>query len=235
VPQAGRAPLEVTDTTSQRVSAAASVRPYGVPSAELPPPRPLETLAHAVAYLSYGPSRRGEVEAQRAEEALQATGADWTIVRCSWFAQNFSEGYLLEPVLAGEVGLPVGDVPEPFVDVADVADVAAAALTEDGHAGQVYELTGPRSLTFAEAVEEIGRPTGRELRFIPVAIGDYEAALAAHGVPADVAGLIGYLFTEVLDGRNAMLADGVQRALGREPRDFAAYARDAAAAGAWDG
>jgi uncharacterized protein YbjT (DUF2867 family) len=180
-------------------------------------------------------SGRGEVEAQRAEQALQASGADWTVVRCSWFDQNFSEGYLLGPVLAGEVALPVGDVPEPFVDADDVADVAVAALTEDGHGGQVYELTGPRLLTFGDAVEEIGRATGRNLRFVPVAIDDYEAALAADGVPADVAGLLRYLFTEVLDGRNATLADGVQRALGREPRDFAGYARDAAAAGAWDG
>jgi uncharacterized protein YbjT (DUF2867 family) len=180
-------------------------------------------------------SGRGEVEAQRAEQALQASGASWTIVRCSWFDQNFSEGYLLDPVLAGEVALPVGDVPEPFVDADDVADVAVAALTEDGHEGQVYELTGPRLLTFAEAVEEIGRATGRNLRFVSVPIGDYEAGLAAYGVPADVAGLLRYLFAEVLDGRNAMLADGVQRALGREPRDFAGYARDAAAAGAWDG
>jgi len=108
------------------------------------------------------------------------------------------------------------------------------SLTEDGHSGQLYELTGPRLLTFADAVAEIGRATGRELRFIPLAIDDYEAELAAHGVPGDVAGLLRYLFTEVLDGRNAKLTDGVQRALGREPRDFADYARDAAASGVWD-
>jgi uncharacterized protein YbjT (DUF2867 family) len=179
-------------------------------------------------------SGRGEEEAQRAEQLLQASGVDWTIVRCSWFAQNFSEDYLLESVLAGEVALPAGDVPEPFVDVDDIADVAVAALTEDGHSGQLYELTGPRLLTFAEAVEEIGRATGRDLQFIPVAIDDYEAVLAEHGVPADVAGLLRYLFTEVLDGRNAVLTDGVRRALGREPRDFADYARDVAAAGVWD-
>jgi uncharacterized protein YbjT (DUF2867 family) len=179
-------------------------------------------------------SGRGEEEAERAERALQASGADWTIVRCSWFAQNFSEDYLLESVLAGEVALPVADIPEPFVDVDDIADVAVAALTEDGHSGQLYELTGPRLLTFAEAVAEVGRATGRDLRFIPVAIDDYEAVLAAHGVPGDVAGLLRYLFTEVLDGRNATLTDGVQRALGREPRDFADYARDAAATGVWD-
>jgi uncharacterized protein YbjT (DUF2867 family) len=113
-------------------------------------------------------SGRGEEEAQRAEQALAETDAEWTIVRCSWFSQNFSESYLLEPVLAGEVVLPAGDVPEPFVDADDIADVAVAALTQEGHAGRLYELTGPRLLTFADAVGEIARASGREIRFMPV-------------------------------------------------------------------
>ena len=178
-------------------------------------------------------SGRGEEEAQASERALQAAGAEWTILRASWFAQNFSESFLREPVLAGEVALPVGDVPEPFVDVEDIAEVAAVALTEDGHAGRLYELTGPRALTFAEAVAEIGRATGRPIRLTTVSIEEHLASLAESRVPDDVAGLIAYLFTEVLDGRNVATADGVQRALGREPRDFRDYARDAAAAGAW--
>jgi uncharacterized protein YbjT (DUF2867 family) len=94
-------------------------------------------------------SGRGEPGAQRAEQALQASGADWTILRSSWFAQNFSENFLLEPIRAGEVALPVGDVREPFIDIDDIADVAVAALLDEQHAGQVYELTGPRLLTFA--------------------------------------------------------------------------------------
>jgi uncharacterized protein YbjT (DUF2867 family) len=102
-------------------------------------------------------SGRGEEEAQRGERALQDAGADWTIVRCSWFSQNFSESVFLAPLLAGEVALPADGVPEPFVDAEDIADVAVAALTQDGHAGQVYELSGPRLLTFAEAVTEIAR------------------------------------------------------------------------------
>lgn len=93
-------------------------------------------------------SGRGEPEAQRAEELVMASGADWTILRCAWFAQNFSESFLAEPVLAGEVALPVGDVKEPFIDADDIADVAAAVLSEDGHAGEVYELTGPRLISF---------------------------------------------------------------------------------------
>jgi uncharacterized protein YbjT (DUF2867 family) len=178
-------------------------------------------------------SGRGEEEAQRAEQALAETDAEWTIVRCSWFSQNFSESYLLEPVLAGEVVLPAGDVPEPFVDADDIADVAVAALTQQGHAGRLYELTGPRLLTFADAVGEIARASGREIRFVPVTIEQYAGALAEHGLPDDVVALITYLFAEVLDGRNARLADGVELALGRAPRDFADYARRTAATGVW--
>jgi uncharacterized protein YbjT (DUF2867 family) len=178
-------------------------------------------------------SGRGEEEAQRSEAAAAEAGVDLTVVRASWFAQNFSEGHLLEPVMAGELALPVGDVPEPFIDLADIADVAVAALTEDGHAGRVYEVTGPRALTFAEAAAEIGRAAGREVRFARVPMDDHAAAMAAEGAPADVVALTSYLFTEVMDGRNVRTADGVREALGREPRDFADWARAAAAAGAW--
>ena len=178
-------------------------------------------------------SGRGEEEAQRAEAELQASGADWTIVRSSWFSQNFSEDYLRESVLAGEVTLPVSDVPEPFVDADDIADVAVAALTDDRHIGQLYELTGPRLLTFADAVGEIGAASGRDVRLAQVSEQEYASGLAGHGVPADVIALLRYLFAEVLDGRNASLADGVQRALGRPARDFREFARRAAADGAW--
>ena len=180
-------------------------------------------------------SGRGEEEAQRAELAVQEAGAEWTVVRCSWFSQNFSENYLLEPILSGKVVLPAGAVPEPFVDADDIADVAVAALTEDGHAGEIYELTGPRLLTFEEALGEIARATGREVRYVPVSVEEYSSMLAEHEVPAEFVALLTYLFTEVLDGRNAHVVDGVRRAHGREPRDFADFARDAAATGIWDG
>ena len=184
-------------------------------------------------------SGRGEEEAQRAEQALQevvgGTGIDWTIVRCAWFMQNFDENYLLEPILAGEVALPSGNVPEPFVDADDIADVAVAALTEDGHAGQLYELTGPRLLTMEEAIGEISYATGREIRFVPVSLEEYEAVLAEADVPPEFLSFLTYLFGGVLDGSNASLTDGVRRALGRDPKDFSDYARNAAATGVWDG
>lgn len=178
-------------------------------------------------------SGRGEEEAHAAEDGVRASGADWTILRASWFAQNFSEDFLLHPVLGGELALPAEDIAEPFVDAEDVADVAVAALTGDGHAGQVYELTGPRLLTFTEATAEIAKASGRDVRYRAVSPSQYAEVLAAAGVPTKHIGLLTDIFTRVLDGRNAHLTDGVQRALGREPRDFSDYARTAAAEGAW--
>ncbi len=179
-------------------------------------------------------SGRGEPEAQECERIVGESGLAWTVVRASWFAQNFSEDYLLDPVLAGEVVLPAQDVPEPFVDAGDIADVAVEALTRDGHDGEVYEVTGPRALTFTEAVAEIGRAAGREIAFVPVSADVYAAALREQGLPEELTGFLTHLFTTVLDGRNARPADGVRRALGREPRDFAEYARDTAASGIWN-
>jgi uncharacterized protein YbjT (DUF2867 family) len=179
-------------------------------------------------------SGRGEEGALLGEKAVRDSGVEWTIVRASWFCQNFSESFLLEPVMSGEVAFPGGQVAEPFIDVEDVADVAAAALAEDGHLGQVYEVTGPRLLTFADAVQEIAKATGREIRYLPVSPDEYAAAMLEQGVRAEFANPLTELIAAVLDGRNAHLNDGIRRALGREPRDFADFARDAAASGAWE-
>ena len=177
---------------------------------------------------------RGEAEAERAEVAVAESGADLTIVRSTWFMQNFSEGDFRSQLLEGLVTLPAGDMVEPFVDADDIADVAVAALTEENHAGQLYELTGSRLLTFAEAIDEISQATGQEIRYAPVSVEEFAAAMATQGVPPEAIEIFSFLFGEILDGRNAHLTDGVQRALGREPRDFKDFARDAAAAGAWD-
>ncbi|MEW6631105.1 MAG: NAD(P)H-binding protein [Pseudomonadota bacterium] len=178
-------------------------------------------------------SGRGETEAQRAEAMVKASGADWTILRCSWFSQNFSEGFLIESILEGEVALPVGAVGEPFVDVDDIADVAETVLTEPGHVGQIYELTGPRLLSFADAVAEIAKATGRDIRYRRISHAEFTETVAAHNLPPELAWLLNELFTEVLDGRNETLTDGVRRALGRQPKDFSAYAAETAATGIW--
>jgi uncharacterized protein YbjT (DUF2867 family) len=177
---------------------------------------------------------RGEPEAEIAEQAMIASGADWTIVRASWFNQNFSENVFLEPLRHGTLALPAGTVGEPFVDADDIADVVTAALTEEGHVGQLYELTGPRLLSLSDAVAEIAAATGRDIEYVPITIEEFAAGLASEGVPEEFASLLTYLFSEVLDGRNGSLTDGVQRALGRPPRDFSDYVRATAATGIWD-
>jgi uncharacterized protein YbjT (DUF2867 family) len=179
-------------------------------------------------------SGRGEAEAQHCEVIVQDSGIEWTVVRSSWFNQNFSEGAFLDMVLSGAIALPAGNVPEPFVDADDIADVAVAALTEEGHAGQIYEVTGPRMLTFREAAAEIGRASGRDIQYIQIAQEAFAAGVAESGLPEDLVWLLGYLFSTVLDGRNAHVCDGVQRALGRAPTDFAGYARRVADSGVWD-
>ena len=178
-------------------------------------------------------SGRGEVEAEQAERVVQNSGVDWTILRASWFFQNFSEAHFLEPIVQGELALPVGDIAEPFVDAEDIAEIAVEALTQPGHSGQLYELTGPRALTFAEAVEEIAHVTRRDIRFTTVPAEGYRQALEQAELPAQLIDLVLYLFTTVLDGRNTPVADGVQRALGRPARDFTDYVRRTAASGVW--
>ncbi|WP_304451480.1 NAD-dependent epimerase/dehydratase family protein [Nocardiopsis sp. YSL2] len=178
-------------------------------------------------------SGRGEEGARRAEEAVRAAFADLTVLRCAMFAQNFSEYILVDAVRAGTVALPVPDVPEPFVDLADVAEAAARALTEDGHAGRLYEMTGPRSLTFAEAGALMGEAAGHPVSYLTVTPADFVAESVRAGMPAEVAEGLTELFTEILDGRNAEPTDGVERALGRPAGDFADYVARAASEGAW--
>ncbi|MBV4359668.1 NmrA family NAD(P)-binding protein [Pinibacter aurantiacus] len=170
-------------------------------------------------------SGRGEPQAEACEEVVMNAGIDWTVLRASWFCQNFSEGFMLDSILSGEVRLPVGDIKEPFVDAEDIADVAFEALTTGKHNNTLYELTGPSLLTFKEAITEIASVCGRTILFTEVSLEAYREMLVSLDVPQDYISLLNYLFTEVLDGRNAHITDGVTRALGREATDFHAYAK----------
>jgi uncharacterized protein YbjT (DUF2867 family) len=176
-------------------------------------------------------SGRGQHNHEPAERAVQESGLEWTIVRSAWLAQNFSEDFLAPMVGAGVLALPAGDAVIPFIDADDVADVAVAALTEAGHHGEIYEVTGPRSLGFAEAAEEIARATSRPLGYLAVDDHEYASGMAEEGVPPDLAAVLSEIFVELRTGESAHPTDAVQRALGRPPRDFTAFVR--AAAGSW--
>lgn len=167
------------------------------------------------------------------ERAVKESGVEWSILAANNFNQNFDEYSFRESIMAGELALPTGGVPEPFVDADDVADVAVALLTEDDHAGRTYQVSGPRAITWAEAVAVIAREAGREIRFVDVAPEDFVPKLTSSGVAQHDAELLDGLFTLMRRGAIATPIDGVQRVLGREPRTFEAYAAAAAAAGAW--
>lgn len=179
-------------------------------------------------------SGRGEAEAQACEKIVQGAGMEWTVVRASWFNQNFSEGAFIEMVLNGAITLPAGETPEPFVDVDDIADVAIAALTEPGHNGEIYEVTGPRLMTLTDVAAELSSALGRQIAYVDIPHEAFVSEVSNSGAPKEVAWMLDYLFSTVLDGRNAYLTDGVQRALGRPPKDFAQYARDVSKTGLWE-
>jgi len=178
-------------------------------------------------------SGRGETHAKHCEDIVRNCGLDFTLVRASWFAQNFSEGYLREPMLNGIIPLPAGDVLEPIVDVDDIADVAVAALTEDRHQGELYDITGPRLLNFNEVAAALSNSTKRDIRYTPITFEQFHASMTEIGGQM-VADVFTDICREVLDGRNAWLGYGVQRALGREPRDFVDFCQAASASGAWN-
>ena len=178
-------------------------------------------------------SGRGEPAAQKAEQVLADSGLEWAVVRASWFAQNFSEGYLLDPIREGYLALPVGEVGEPFIDVDDLADVAVAALTRTDLLCRVLEVTGPELLTFVEAVEAISAASGRAVSFERTGLQQFSDGMSEVGVPSDVVELLTYLFAEVLDGRNQSVTGVVEEVLERPARDFTTFAAEAARTGVW--
>lgn len=178
-------------------------------------------------------SGRGEDGAIHSEEELKAVGIDYTVLRASWFNQNFSEGAFMDGLMQGKLALPAGNVPEPFVDADDIAEAAVACLIDTRHRNQTYELTGPRALAFRQAVSEIAAAAGRSIEYETVPIDAFIAEMSAFGLPQETIDLLNELFTQVLDGRNSPVMDGISQILGRQPKDFSDYARETAATGIW--
>ena len=179
-------------------------------------------------------SGRGEPGAERAEQVLAASGLDWNVVRASWFMQNFSESFMIEGILNGELVLPAGDTVEPFIDIDDIADVAVAALTRPELRNRLFEVSGPRALSFAQCAAQISRAVGYPVQFRQIPVDDFVDALRRQGAPGELAWLMRHLFSEVFDGRNSKPATGVEEALGRPATDFDEYVRKTLATGAWD-
>lgn len=180
-------------------------------------------------------SGKGEKEAERCEQVVANSGMDYTLVRASWFNQNFSESFLLEPILAGHVALPMSHVQIPFVDTDDIAEVAVKVLLDDAHNGKTYEVTGPRTLTFQQVTQEIAEGIGRAIKFEAISLESYNTMLQSAGLPADYVWLIGYLFKDVLGNpKNQNISNDVEKVLGRKAKDFKEYIQDTIKSGIWN-
>ena len=180
-------------------------------------------------------SGKGEVEAERCEDALINSGLEYTIVRANWFSQNFSENFLLEPVLQGVVALPMETMKVPYVDTGDIADVVVEALLHEEHNGNIYQLTGDETFTFPEVCELISEATARDIKFIPVSLQQYVEVMKSMELPEIYVWLIEYLFSHVLTNpENEVITNDIEKVLKRRPRSFRNFVSETAAAGIWD-
>lgn len=179
-------------------------------------------------------SGRGEQGAERAERVLSNSGLDWNVVRASWFMQNFSEGFMIDGILNGDLVLPAGDIAEPFIDIDDIADVAVAALTRPDLRNRLFEVSGPRALTFAQCAAEISHAAAYTVEYTQISMEAFSQALHEQGMPEEMLWLMNELFTVVLDGRNSQPTSGVEQALGRPATDFSEYLLKVMASGAWN-
>jgi uncharacterized protein YbjT (DUF2867 family) len=180
-------------------------------------------------------SGKGEKEAELCEEIVARSGLDYTLVRASWFNQNFSESFFLEPILDGKVALPMPEMKIPFVDADDIADVVVKVLLNDKHNGETYELTGPRTLNFEEVVHEIAQVSGRDIKYEAISIEQYISMMKEAGLPSNYIWLFKYLFKEVLGNeKNHYISSDVEKVLGRKAIDFSEFAHKTAASGIWN-
>ncbi|MFP2909281.1 NmrA family NAD(P)-binding protein [Pyxidicoccus sp. 3LFB2] len=191
-------------------------------------------VRHIVLLSSRAIEPMGDTRLMSAERTVRESGAEWTVLRPDWFNQNFDEGVFRDAILAGTLAVPLGTARQVFVDADDIAAVAAAVLTGNGHAGKTYEVTGPRALSFEEAATLISRASGRQVRYLGTG-EDYLAAMGAFGLPREQTLQEVQAFTALRDLGDGKPADTVQRLVGRAPKSFETYVTEAAARGAWKG
>ena len=166
------------------------------------------------------------------EYAVKESGADWTIVRPAWFMQNFSEDFLYDYVMAGEIRLSAGTGSEAWIDTNDVGDVMAAVILDETHTGETYSLSGPRTLTMADVAGELSTATGRPIQYVDLEPEQHVAELTEFMTRED-AESVRDLFAVIRNHRSEYVSDGVEQVLGRAPRDFSDWAQNVAQSGVW--
>ncbi|BAO76542.1 NmrA family NAD(P)-binding protein [Winogradskyella sp. PG-2] len=179
-------------------------------------------------------SGKGETEAEACEKIVMNSGMDYTIVRASWFNQNWSESFFLDPILSGEVALPMSDVLIPFVDANDIAEVTATVLLDDTYNVEIIEVTGPELITYKDIINIISKTSNRKLNFYDITLEQYIDGMKQMQIPNDVVWLIEYLFSHVLTNpKNQLVVNDIERVLGRKAKTFLEYAQETAKTGIW--
>lgn len=186
-----------------------------------------------VAVSSLGVTFSGEPDnspRRRLEQLIAESGMDWTILRPGGFNQNFSESFLLPGILqAGMVATATGNGPVAFVDAEDIAAVAAIALTESGHDGQYYSLTGPEALSFAQATAVIAEAAGRPIAYQALSEAQFAGMLAGANVPPDAMAIVVRDQLAIGNGEEAVISSTVPELTGRKAQSFGDFAKAAAA------
>jgi uncharacterized protein YbjT (DUF2867 family) len=188
-------------------------------------------VRRAVLLSALGVEQGPEVGQRAVELALPGSIPDSVILRPTWFMENLSEGLFAPPIVAADtIALPGGEAPYALVAAGDIAAVAAAALTEDGHAGAAYPITGPEALTHAEVAEQVGAARGRPVRYVDADPDDFRAQLEAGGVHPGYVALLTRLFEAGRAGAASAVHGTVERVTGRPATSFAEFAKEAAPA-----
>ena len=180
-------------------------------------------------------SGKGETEAEACEAIVANSGLNYTLVRASWFNQNFSEGAFLDFVANGVVALPMPEAEIPFVDADDIADVVSKVIVDDTYNGQTITVTGPQKRTFKEVVEIMAEASQKHIQFVSISIEEFKDGMRKAGLPDSYVWLFGYLFQEVLGNpENQEVSNDIARVLGRPAKDFETYAKQTAETGIWN-
>jgi uncharacterized protein YbjT (DUF2867 family) len=173
-------------------------------------------------------ARDESTDERKVERIIEALPMAWTILRPNWFMQNFSEpGFFLEAARDhGEIVFPSSGQKVTFVDTRDIADVAAAALLETGHAGKHYTLTGPDALALAEVTQAMGRAAGHSIRHMDPPLDDYLKAMSEKGTAPKTIDYYRRIYSCVQQGRAAVVSPDVERVTGHKPRSFSAFVEE---------
>lgn len=162
-----------------------------------------------------------------AERALAESGLEWTVLRPTFFMQNYAT-MSAGSIRAGAIYEPAADGATSFVDTRDIAAVAVIALTRPGHNGKAYALTGPAALTRTEVAAAISQAIGKPVTYVPVDDAALRGAMA--GAAPSLIELMSTLFGYIRQGYTAAVSGDFEKVTGRKPRDFASFARDSKAA-----